>query len=75
MDGMKRILNIFPGDSDNKGSACHAGEPDLILRLGIFPGEGNGNPLYFSCLENPMDGGSWRARVHGVAKGWTQLSD
>ena len=37
--------------------------------------EGNGNPLQYSCLENPMDGGAWWAAVHGVAKSWTQLSD
>ena len=38
-------------------------------------GEGNGTPLQYSCLENPMDGGAWKAAVHGVAEGWTQLSD
>ena len=38
-------------------------------------GKGNGNPLQYSCLENPMDGGAWSAAVHGVAKSWTQLSD
>ena len=38
-------------------------------------GEGNGNPLQYSCLENPMDGGAWWAAVHGVAEGWTRLSD
>ena len=42
--------------------------------LGRSPGEGNGNPLQYSCLENPMDGGAWRATVHGVAKSWTRLS-
>ena len=42
--------------------------------LGRFPGEGNGNPLYYSCLGNSMDGGAWWATVHGVAKSWTQLS-
>ena len=41
----------------------------------IFLGEGNGTPLQYSCLENPMDGGAWWATVHGVAKSWTQLSD
>ena len=40
-----------------------------------YPGEGNGNPLQYSCLENPMDGGTWWATVHGVAKSWTRLSD
>ena len=38
-------------------------------------GEGNGTPLQYSCLENPMDGGAWKAAVHGAAEGWTQLSD
>ena len=42
---------------------------------GKSPGEGNGNPLQYSCLENPMDGGAWWAIVHGVAKSWTLLSD
>ena len=40
-----------------------------------IPGEGNGNPLQYSCLENPMDGGAWWAAVHGVAKSWKRLSD
>ena len=43
--------------------------------LGSMFGEGNGTPLQYSCLENPMDGGAWKAAVHGVAEGWTQLSD
>ena len=46
-----------------------------IPGLGRSPGEGNGNPLQYSCLENPMDGGTWQATVHGVAKSWTRLSD
>ena len=45
------------------------------LRLGHLSGEGNGDPLQYSCLENPIDGGAWWAAVHGVAKGRTQLSD
>ena len=45
----------------------------LIPGLGRCPGEGNGNPLQYSCLENPMDRGAWWAMVHGVAKGRTQL--
>ena len=48
----------FPGGKD-KDSACNAGDLGSILGLGIFPGEGNGNPLQYSCLENPMDGGAW----------------
>ena len=46
----------------------------MIPGLGRSPGEGNGNPLQYSCLENPMDGGAWWATVHGVAKSQTQLS-
>ena len=42
---------------------------------GISPGVGNGNPLEYACLENPMDRGVWWATIHGVAKSWTQLSD
>ena len=45
------------------------------LYIYIYPGEGNGNPLQYSRLENPMDGGAWWPAVHGVAKSWTQLSD
>ena len=58
----------FPGDSDGKESACSAGDRGSIPGLGRPPGEGNGNPLQYSCLENPMDGGPWQAIVHGVAK-------
>ena len=48
----------FPGGSDGKESACSAGDPDLIPGSGRPPGEGNGNPLQYSCLGNPMDGGA-----------------
>ena len=58
----------FPGDSDCKESACNAGDLGLILGLGRFPGKGNGNPLPYSCLKNPMDIGAWQATVHGVPK-------
>ena len=47
----------------------------MIPGLGRSPGEGNGNPLQYSCLGNPMDGGAWWAVVHGAAKSWTRLSD
>ena len=63
----------FPDDSD--GKECNAGDQGLILGLGRCPGEGNSNPLQYSCLENPMDRGAWRAIVHGVAKSRTQLCD
>ena len=49
----------FPGDSDNKASACNAGDLGSIPASGRFPGEGNGKPLQHSCLENPMGGGAW----------------
>ena len=56
-------------------SACNAGDLGSIPGSGRSPGEGNGNPLQYSCLENPMDGGAWWATVHGVAKSQTRLSD
>ena len=61
----------FPGGSDGKESACNAGDPGLIPGSGRTSGEGNGNPLQYSCLENPMDGGAWRATVHGVVESET----
>ena len=63
---------IFPGVSDRKESACNAGDMGWIPGS---PGEGNGNPLQYSCLENPTDRGAWQATVHGVAKSQTGLSD
>ena len=65
----------FPGGSEVKGSACIAGDLGSIPGLGRSPGEGNGKPLQYSCLENPMDGEAWWATVHGVSKSRTQLSD
>ena len=61
----------FPGGSKDKASACSAGDPGSIPGLGRSPGEGNGNPLQYSCLENHMDRGAWRATVHGVEKSQT----
>ena len=58
----------FPGGLDSKESACSAGGLGSIPGSGRFPGEGHGYPLQYSCLENPMDRGAWRATVHGVAK-------
>ena len=57
-----------PGSSVSEESACSAGDPGLIPGLGRSPGEGNGNPLQYSCLENPMDRGAWWAAVHGVTR-------
>ena len=58
---------VFPGGSEGKASACNAGDPGSIPGLGRSPGEGNGNPLQYSCLENSM--------ARGAAKSQTQLSD
>ena len=63
------VNHIFPGGSEGKASASNVGD------LGSIPGEGNDNPLQYSCLENPMDGGAWLAIVHGVTKSQTRLSD
>ena len=62
----------FPGGSDGKVSAYSVGDLGLIPGMGRSSGEGNGNPLQYSCLENPMDGG---VSVHGVAKSQTRLND
>ena len=64
----------LPCSSLGKESACSAGDPGSIPGLGRFPGEGNGNPLQYPCLENLTDRGAWWAAVHGVAKSRTQLS-
>ena len=58
----------FPGGSEVKASACNAGNLGSIPGLDRSPGEGNGNPLQYSCLENPMDGEAWRATVHEVTE-------
>ena len=69
------IINLlyllgFPHSSVGKESTCNTGDPGL----GRCPGEDNGTPLQYSCLENPMDGGAQQAAVHGVAKSRTRLS-
>ena len=71
---VKNGLQIKNG-SDGKESACNAGDLGSIPGSGSSPGEGNGNPLQYSCLENPMDGRTWWATVHGVAKSRTRLSE
>ena len=58
----------FPCSSVGKESACNAGDLGSIPGSGRSPGGGNGNPLWYSCLENPMDRGAWRATVHRVAR-------
>ena len=61
----------FPGGLVGKESACSAGEAGLIPGLGKSLGGGHDNPLQYSCLENPMDRGARRARVHRIVKNWT----
>ena len=68
---MRICTTGFPGDSAGNESACSAGDPGEIPGWGRAPGEGNGNPLQYSCLENPMDGEDWEAAVHGVMKSRT----
>ena len=58
----------LPDGSDSKETACNAGDPGSIPVLGRSPGEGNGNPLQYSCLENPMDRGAWWVIVLGVER-------
>ena len=68
----------FPGGSGDKESDCNAGDLGLIPGSGRFPGEGNGNPLQYSCLENSTDRGAWRATAHRVSEsdmtGWLARS-
>ena len=61
----------FPGDSEGEEAACNGGDAGLIPGSGLSSGEGNGNLLQCSCLENPMDRRAWQAPVHGVAKSQT----
>ena len=67
--------NIVPGGSDGKVSAYNVGDPGSVPGLGRYPGEGNGNPLQYSCLGNLVNRGAWWATVHGVSKNWTQLNN
>ena len=60
-------LHLLHWQADSLSLECHLG-------IHIYIREGNGTPLQYSCLENPMDGGAWKAAVHGVAEGWTRLS-
>ena len=69
------IIDDSPGGSNSKAFVYNAGDPGSSPGLGRSPGEGNGNPLQYYCLENPMDRGVCWATVNGVAKSWTRLSD
>ena len=62
------VFRGFPGGSEVKASASNAGDLGSIPGLGRSPGEGNGKPLQYSCLENPMDSEAWKGTVHGVAE-------
>ena len=66
---------VLPVGSHSKESACNTGDLSSIPGLGRSPGEGHGNPLQYSCLENSMDRGAWWTRVHGVAKHQRGLND
>ena len=69
---LKTVFSILVfGVLVSKDSACNAEDSGLIPGLGRSSGEGNGNPLQYSCPENPIDRGAWQAIVHGVAKSWT----
>ena len=68
LNNNEAVLADFPRSLISKESTCNAGDLGLIPRLGRSPGEGNGNPLQYSCLGNPMGRGAWRAIIHGVAK-------
>ena len=65
----------FPSDEVPKNSPANAGDMGSVPGLERFLGVGNGNPLQYSCLENPRDRGAWWTTVHGVAESWTRLSD
>ena len=65
----------FPGGSESKESACNVEDVGLIPGSGRVPGEGNDNPLQYSCLENSTDREAWWAILHGVTKSWTQLGN
>ena len=65
-----KFIVSFPGGSVVKDPPANEEDAGLILGSGRSPGEGNGNPLQYSCLENSMDRGAWHVTVHGAAKSW-----
>ena len=69
------VFGGFPGGSDGEESACDARDLGSTPGSGRSPGEGNGYPLQYSCLENSMDRGAWQDTVHGVTKSRTRLRD
>ena len=68
-------IRDFPSGSDGKSICLQCERPGFNPWVGKTPGEGNGSPLQYSYLENPMDRGAWRATVHGAEKSQTQLND
>ena len=66
---------VFSGGSVGKDSACNVGDLGSVPESGRSPGEGNGNPLQYLCLKNPMDRGARWPTVHGVTKSWTEQTD
>ena len=68
-------MSLIPGVSDSEESVCNAGDLGSIPESGRSPGEGNGYPLQYSCLENSRDRGAWWTAVHGIIKSQTRLSD
>ena len=73
--GQSDVFKGPPQWLSSKQSTCNAGDVGSIPGSGRFPGGGNGNPLQYSRVGNPMDGGAWWATVHGVGNSWTRLSD
>ena len=65
LEATERSITGFPGGSDGKDSVCNVGDPGLIPGLGRSPEQGHGNPLQYSCVENPMDRVAWRGESHG----------
>ena len=72
---LNNTTKCFPGGSVGKESTCNAGDPGSITGSEISPGEGNGYPLEYSCLENSKDRGAWQATVNGIRNSGTRLSD
>ena len=70
-----KVLQGFQGGSMVKNPPASAVDADSVSGLGRSPGEGNGNPLQYSCLRNPLDRGAWQATVHGVTKSQLKLRD
>ena len=78
LDRIEKVIKYsqgFSGGSHSKESACIVGDPGSTPGLGRSPGEGNGNLLQYSCLENPMDRGAWQSIVHAVTKSQTRLNN